>query len=209
MVFSNGIFPYPPNPVDQDSQNLNIMFIAVIAGAGVLFPSLLCCLCKCFKEYYDDKQRGLMNRRIQTQRFSSHPYNVFDESSSRYPRSHLDSPTLPPEKKEVKEIKDKKTDQVSPQNPIEEKDPYAEYNLGRQYEGSTEEGSAQEALKWFRKGAEKQVTDEHTLTAVTLSEFKVGLYYEEGEGVTKDEKEAFGWYTKAAERNKRFLDSFF
>ncbi len=72
--------------------------------------------------------------------------------------------------------------------------------MGCQYEKSTEKESAKEALKWFRKGAEKQVIDEDTLIVVTLSEYKVGLYYEEGEGVEKDEKEAFRWYAKAAEK---------
>lgn len=52
-------------------------------------------------------------------------------------------------------------------------------------------GNHKEAAQWFRKAAEKGDAEAQT---------KLGLCYDEGEGVEKDEREAFSWFMKAAEQ---------
>ena len=49
-----------------------------------------------------------------------------------------------------------------------------------------------EAVKWFRKAAEKNIPED---------QFNLALHYEKGESVPKDSGEAVKWYRKAAEQN--------
>ena len=49
-----------------------------------------------------------------------------------------------------------------------------------------------EAVKWFRKGAEKNIPED---------QFNLALHYEKGGSVPKDSGEAVKWYRKAAEQN--------
>ena len=49
-----------------------------------------------------------------------------------------------------------------------------------------------EAVKWFRKAAEQNYAE---------AQYILGVCYEQGEGVAKDQVEAVKWYRKAAEQN--------
>jgi len=49
-----------------------------------------------------------------------------------------------------------------------------------------------EAVKWFRKAAEQNIA---------LAQFDLGICYDNGQGVAKDEVEAVKWFRKAAEQN--------
>src|SRR5437016_4270282 len=73
-------------------------------------------------------------------------------------------------------------------------DAKAQYELGRAFFSGTL-GVAKdeaEAVKWFRKAAEQNVTD---------AQFSLGVCYANGRGVTKDDAEAVKWFRKAAEQN--------
>ena len=48
-----------------------------------------------------------------------------------------------------------------------------------------------EALRWFRKAADKGHTE---------AMYNIGVYYENGDGVKQDYTEAMKWYRKAADR---------
>ena len=52
-------------------------------------------------------------------------------------------------------------------------------------------GNYTEAVKWFRKAAERGDAD---------AQFMLGTFYENGEGVPQDYQEAVKWYRKAAEQ---------
>ena len=52
-----------------------------------------------------------------------------------------------------------------------------------------------EAMKWYKKAAEKQ----------PLAQYNLGRMYEEGLGVAKDYAEAVKWYDKAAENDRDAL----
>ena len=52
-------------------------------------------------------------------------------------------------------------------------------------------GNYTEAVKWFRKAAERGDAD---------AQFMLGTFYENGEGVSQDYQEAVKWYRKAAEQ---------
>jgi TPR repeat protein len=49
----------------------------------------------------------------------------------------------------------------------------------------------QEALKWFRKGAEQ---------GFALAQYNLGVMYHNGQGVAQNHEEAVKWYRKAAEQ---------
>jgi TPR repeat protein len=48
-----------------------------------------------------------------------------------------------------------------------------------------------EAVKWFRKSAER---------GIALAQFNLGVAFANGQGVTQDYKEAVKWYRKSAEQ---------
>ena len=52
-------------------------------------------------------------------------------------------------------------------------------------------GNYTEAVKWFRKAAERGDAD---------AQFMLGTFYENGEGVPQDDREAVKWYRKAVEQ---------
>ena len=47
-------------------------------------------------------------------------------------------------------------------------------------------------MKWYRKAAEQNHAE---------AQYNLGVCYDEGEGVAKDQVEAVKWYRKAAEQN--------
>ncbi|MBR4182103.1 MAG: sel1 repeat family protein, partial [Candidatus Methanomethylophilaceae archaeon] len=55
------------------------------------------------------------------------------------------------------------------------------------------EQSYDEALKWYRKGAEN---------GNSYAQTNLGHLYSQGLGVEKSDEEAFGWYLKAAEQGR-------
>lgn len=67
---------------------------------------------------------------------------------------------------------------------------YAQYFLARMYAaGQGVDKDAATAAEWYRKAAEKGVSD---------AQFRLGHAYETGEGVPADMEYAFGWYSVAA-----------
>jgi len=69
----------------------------------------------------------------------------------------------------------------------EKGDPEAQYYLGLHCEI---ENNMAEAVKWYRKAADQDDLD---------AQYKLGVCYENGKGVSPDCKEAVKWYRKAAE----------
>ena len=70
-------------------------------------------------------------------------------------------------------------------------DAATDFGIGERYmsgDGLTK--SADEAVKWFRKAADKGHAE---------AQFNLGGCYKRGEGVAKDLTEAARWYRKAAE----------
>ncbi len=73
------------------------------------------------------------------------------------------------------------------------KDTHSPYRLGDIYSGlffTPSPEDAAEAFKWFKLAAERGHAD---------AALKVGLCYEDGKGVPKNEQEAIKWFTKAIE----------
>ena len=66
--------------------------------------------------------------------------------------------------------------------------PEAQYTLALHYEKM---GDMTEAFKWYRMAADQGDFE---------SEYKVGVCYEKGQGVSENSEEAFKWYKKAAEK---------
>ncbi len=63
-----------------------------------------------------------------------------------------------------------------------------QYQIGKEY---YEQQDYDEAIKWFRKAAER---------GDAKGQNALGVMYDNGDGVTQDYKEAVKWYTKAAEQ---------
>ena len=69
------------------------------------------------------------------------------------------------------------------------------YETGLNYiTGYDVKQDSQEALKWFRKAADKGNSD---------AQKSIGMIYERGEGVTQDYAEAMKWYQKAADKGNK------
>ena len=109
-------FSYPlSNPVDQDSAASQRDVYRNNCSSG----SIIACHCcvvyaNASKSIMMMNKERLMNRRIQTQGFSSHPYNVFDESTSKITQDPTwISPTPPPEKKKLRKLKIRKRIRLS------------------------------------------------------------------------------------------------
>jgi len=59
-------------------------------------------------------------------------------------------------------------------------------------------------VRWYRKAAEQKPSLVFPLSYVAEAEFHVGRIYDQGgHGVVQDYTEAFGWYRKAANKEKR------
>jgi TPR repeat protein len=98
----------------------------------------------------------------------------------------------------------------------------AQYNLGVMYEngwGVTKDYA--QAIAWYRKAAEQDEPPaqyesgegmaQDFRMAAAMAKANLGMMYENGRGVAKDEAQAVGWYRKAAEQGddrakKRLLD---
>jgi len=79
-----------------------------------------------------------------------------------------------------------------PREPVTSDSSEALYHRGlRYYEGNGIVKDVIEAVKWFRKAAER---------GYAPAQYQLGLCYEYGEGVVKDPVEAVKWYRKAAEQ---------
>ena len=70
-------------------------------------------------------------------------------------------------------------------------DAWAQYELGHAY---AEVWNAAEATKWYRKAAEQGVAE---------AQYALGQYYAAGEGVPRDNTEAYAWFCLAAAQDSR------
>jgi len=67
----------------------------------------------------------------------------------------------------------------------------AQYELGRAY---AEIWNAAEATRWYRKAAEQGIAE---------AQYALGQYYVAGEGVPRDNAEAYAWFCLAAAQDSR------